>query len=291
MKTMSKKNINGPKIRLANKKFLAGLVKYLIISTGAAIFIFPLIWLVSSSLKTLDQLYILPPKLIFLPIQWRNYVIIWDYAPILRFLLNSLYVVIMTVIGSILSCSIVAYSFARLRWPGRDICFLLLLATMMIPYPVTIIPLYLIFNILGWIDSFKPLWIQSWFAGAFYVFLLRQFFLSIPRELEDAAKIDGCSYFGIYWRIILPLVKPALTTVAIFSFMGAWNDFIGPLIFINSTNKMTIALGLSFFLRAYGGEFHLMLAASTVMIVPVLLLFFFTQRYFIRGIVLTGLKG
>lgn len=285
------KNINRGKVRIVRKKFFIGLAKYLIISAGAAIFIFPFIWLVSSSLKTIDQLYILPPKLLYIPVQWKNYVIIWDYAPILRFLLNSAYLVFMSVIGSIISCSLVAYSFARLRWPGRDICFIILLGTMMIPFPVRVVPLYLIFNKLGWIDTFKPLWIEYWFAIPFYVFLLRQFFRSIPGELEDAAKIDGCTYFGIYWRIMLPLVKPALTAVALLCFMASWNDFIGPLIFISSTSKMTIALGLRFFQTAHTGEYHLMLAAAAVMTIPVLILFFFSQRYFIRGIVLTGLKG
>ena len=160
----------------------------------------------------------------------------------------------------------------------------------MIPYQVVMIPQFILFRHLGWIDTFKPLWIEYWFAMAVYVFLLRQFFLSVPRELEDAAKIDGCTYFAIYWRIMLPLVKPALITVTIFCFMASWNDFIGPLIFINSTNKMTIALGLRFFQTAHQGEYHLMLAAATVMTVPILALFFFSQRYFIRGIVLTGLK-
>lgn len=288
--SVSIRNIKRGEVRIMWKKFFIGLGKYVIISAGAAIFIFPFVWLVSSSLKTIDQLYILPPKLLYFPVQWKNYVIIWDYAPIFRFLLNSAYVVFMSVIGSVLSCSLVAYSFARLRWPGRDICFIILLATMMIPFPVRIVPLYLIFNKFGWIDTFKPLWIQYWFAVPFYVFLLRQFFRSIPIELEDAAKIDGCSHFTIYWRIILPLVKPALTAVAIFCFMASWNDFIGPLIFINSISKMTIALGLSFFQTTYEGEYHLMLAAATVMTIPVLVLFFLGQKYFIQGIVLSGLK-
>lgn len=288
---MSIKNINRRKVYIARKRFLIHLSKHLIVLAGAAIFIFPFLWLVSSSLKAIDQLYILPPKLIHLPLQWKNYVIMWSYAPVLRFLLNSTYIVFMSITGSIISCSLVAYSFARLRWPGRDIYFVILLSTMMIPFPVIIVPLYLIFSRLGWINTFKPLWVQYWVAVPLYVFLLRQFFLTIPRELEDAARMDGCSYFGIYWQIILPLAKPALMVVAIFGFMSSWNDFIGPLIFINSTDKMTIALGLRFFQTTYGGEFHLLLAAATVMTIPVLVLFLFGQRYFIQGIVLTGLKG
>ena len=227
----------------------------------------------------------------------------WDnYAEALRFLppeykfglvplWNTVYVSLLCIIGTVLSSSLVAYSFARLRWPGRDILFVVLLATMMLPAAVTMLPVFLIFRTLGWVDTLRPLWIGAFFGGAFNVFLLRQFFLTIPNELEDAAKIDGCSFFGIYWRIMLPLIKPALAALTIMSFMGAWNNFMGPLIYISSPEKMPLAYALQLFQGAHGGERPLMMAASTLVMLPVLTVFFFTQRYFIQGITLTGMKA
>lgn len=237
----------------------------------------------------------LRPVRVFSP-KWSN------YAEALRFLppeykkglvplWNTVYISILSIVGTLLSSSLVAYSFARLRWPGRDTLFVMLLATMMLPGAVTMIPVYLVFRALDWIDTLRPLWIGSFFAGAFNVFLLRQFFMTIPRDLEDAAKIDGCSFFGIYWRVMLPLVKPALAALTIMSFMAAWNNFMGPLIYISSPEKMPLAYALQLFQGAHGGERPLMMAASTLVMLPVLIVFFFTQRYFIQGITLTGMKS
>lgn len=229
-------------------------------------------------------------------LKWENYTEALDFLPAetlkgLVYVWNTVYVTMLSIIGTLLSSSLVAYSFARLRWPGRDTLFLVLLATMMLPGAVTMIPVFLIFRALGWVDTLRPLWIPSFFGGAFSVFLLRQFFMTIPMELEDAAKIDGCSYFGIYRRIMLPLIKPALAALTIMTFMGSWNNFMGPLIYINSPEKMTLAYGLQLFQGAHAAEYGLLMAASTLVMLPVLLVFFFTQRYFIQGITLTGIKG
>jgi multiple sugar transport system permease protein len=185
----------------------------------------------------------------------------------------------------------VAYAFARLRWPGRDILFLVLLGTMMLPGAVTMIPRFIIFKELGWVDTLLPLWVPSLFANAFDVFLLRQSLLTLPADLEDAAKIDGCGYFTIYWRIMLPLVKPAIAAIAIMHFLGTWNDFMGPLIYISSPDRMTGSYALRLFQSANSGEWALLLAAATLWTLPVVVLFFFAQRAFIEGIALTGMKN
>jgi multiple sugar transport system permease protein len=228
--------------------------------------------------------------------KWENYTDALEFLPAethkgLLYVWNTVYITLLSILGTVLSSSLVAYSFARLRWPGRDQLFVILLATMMLPGAVTMIPVFLIFRALGWYDTLRPLWVPAFFGGAFGVFLLRQFFMTIPNELEDAAKIDGCSYFGIYWRIMLPLIKPALAAITIMTFMGSWNNFMGPLIYINSPEKMTVAYALVLFSGAHSAEYGLMMAASTLVVLPVLLVFFFTQRYFIQGITLTGIKG
>lgn len=228
--------------------------------------------------------------------RWQNYSDALGFLPSetrygLVFLVNTLIIAILSVLGTVLSSSLVAYSFARLAWPGRDIVFGLVLATMMIPPAVTMMPNFLIFRALGWVDTLLPLWVPSFFGAAFSVFLLRQFFLGIPRELEDAAKIDGCSYFATYWRIMLPQVRPALAAVAITTFLGAWNNYQGPLIYISSPAKMPLSYALQLFQSQYGGEPGMLMAATVLVVLPVIALFFFTQRYFIQGLSLTGLGG
>lgn len=232
---------------------------------------------------------------VFAP-KWENY---WDALRFLPpetnyglvFLWNTLLLSVLSIIGTVLSSSLVAFAFSRLRWPGRDIWFVVLLATMMVPGAVTMLPVFVIFRALGWVDTLRPLWVPAFFGSAFNIFLLRQFFMTIPMDLEDAAKIDGCSYFGIYWRIMLPLIKPALAAVTIWTFMGAWNNFMGPLIYISSPEKMPLAYALQLFQSQHGGEPGMLMAAATMVMLPVLVLFFFTQRYFIEGVTLTGIKG
>jgi multiple sugar transport system permease protein len=227
---------------------------------------------------------------------WQNYPNALKFLPPetkkgLVYLGNTLQVSLLSIIGTLLASSMAAYSFSRLKWPGRDGLFLALLATMMLPAAVTMMPVFLIFRWLGWVDTLKPLWVPAFFGSAFNIFLLRQFFLGIPTELEEAARIDGCSYYAIFWRIMLPQLKPALAALTIMGFMGAWNDFRGPLIYISSPENQPLAYALQLFQTARSGEPGLLMAASAMVMLPVLLLFFFTQRYFIQGITLTGIKG
>ncbi|HEY3266350.1 MAG TPA: carbohydrate ABC transporter permease [Armatimonadota bacterium] len=230
-------------------------------------------------------------------IVWENYPKSLQYLPDethhgLVYLGNTLFITAMSIIGTLLTASMVAFAFARLRWPGKDGLFILLLSTMMLPYAVTMIPQFLIWQKLGFFNTLVPLWAGAFLGGgAFNIFLLRQFFMTIPSELEEAAKIDGCSYWRTFWTIMLPLVRPAMATVAIMTFMGSWNNFMGPLIYISSPTKMPVAYALQLYQSVHGGEFGLLMAASTMVMIPVLLVFFFCQRYFIQGITLTGLKG
>jgi multiple sugar transport system permease protein len=247
-------------------------------------------------LKTDAQFSAYPPIWIPHPALWSNYPRALSFLPPdshdgLVMLSNTLIIAIMSVIGTVLSSSLVAYGFARVKWPGRDWVFGLVLATMMLPGAVTMMPQFLIFRQLHWIDTLFPLWVPSFFASAFNVFFLRQFFLGIPAELEDAARIDGCGYFRTWWNVMLPLVKPALAAVAITTFLGSWKDFMGPLIYISSPEKLTLAYGLQLYNSSHGGEPGYLMAATTMVIVPVMLLFFFTQRYFTQGIALSGFGG
>jgi multiple sugar transport system permease protein len=255
------------------------------------LFLAPLLWMISSSLKANDQLFVAQPIWVPQPPRWENYPKALNYIPFFTYLKNTLFICGMCVIGSLLSCSLVAYGFSRIDWPGREPLFFVLLATMMLPAQVTMIPSFLLFRWLGWYGTYKPLIVPSFFASAFLVFLLRQFFLTIPKELSEAARIDGASEFTTFARVILPLAKPALATVALFTFLSHWNDFLGPLLYLKDQSKYTLALGLQQFLNAYRSEWGLLMAASTVVTVPIIVLFFFTQRTFIQGIAMTGTKG
>ena len=267
---------------------------YLLLFAGSVIFLFPLVWLISTSLKEVNQTMILPPQWIPHPVQWKNYyeILTNPDIPLLLYARNTLIICVLGVVGAVLSSAMVAYGFARIEWKGRNVLFGLTLATMMIPFPVTMIPLYAVFRQLHWIGTFKPLWLPAWFGGAFNIFLLRQFFMTIPYDLSEAARIDGCSEFRIFRQIIIPLCRPALTVVALFYFMGAWNDFLGPLIYLTRQETFTLSLGLQFFQSQHGGtQWHHLMAASTLMVCPIIILFFFTQKTFIQGIAMTGLKG
>lgn len=223
--------------------------------------------------------------------RWNNYAEVFEKVPFFLYAVNTIIVCVLGVFGVVLSSALVAYGFAKIPWKGRDTFFMLTLATMMIPFPVVMIPLYSVFKHLHWIDTLKPLWLPYFFGSAFNIFLLRQFFMTIPNSLIDAARIDGCSEFEIFWKVILPLSKPVLAVVALFHFMFAWNDFMGPLIYLTNQENYTLSLGLQVFQSQHGGtEWHLLMAASTMVILPVLILFFFTQKTFIQGITLSGLK-
>jgi len=256
-------------------------------------FLAPLAWMVSTSLKPLNETMSLPPRWVPSVVQWKNYPeaieemrYFWRYAG------NSLFLCLMCVAGTVISSSLVAYGFSRIEWRGRDKVFMVLLATMMIPFPVVMVPIFGLFKDLGWIGTFKPLWVPTFFASAFNVFLLRQFFLGLPKDISEAARIDGCSELGIFFRIILPLCKPALLVVALFQFLFTWNDFLGPLLYLTDQKNFTLALGLQSFQSQQGGTaWHHLMAASTLVVLPVIILFFFTQKSFIEGIATTGGKN
>ncbi len=272
------------------KSWQKGLV-YLLLIVGAVMFMIPFLWMLSSSFKELPQIFVYPPQWIPNPLRPQNYIEALAKMNFLVALKNTLTITVLCLIGQVGSASLVAYGFSRLRFPGRDFLFMLVLSTMMVPAQVTMIPQFILFRELGWVDTFKPLIVPAFFGGgAYFIFLLRQFFLTIPKELEDAARIDGCSTSRIYRQIMLPLAKPALITVSIFSFMHHWNDFMGPLIYLNSEHKRTLAIALQSFPGQFTSEWNLLMAASVVVLIPVLILFFTLQRYFVEGIVLTGLK-
>lgn len=270
---------------------------YVIILALCAMFAFPLFWTFMSSLKTIPEMFTYPPVLVPEVPQWGNYAQVLNIKyPVGRWFFNSVLVVLLTTSGSIITASIVAYSFARFDYRGRDTLFMITLATLMLPAEVTLIPQFVLFHKLGWINTIKPLWVPHWFGGgAFAIFLMRQFFLSLPRDLDEAALIDGAGYLRIFWSILLPLCKPILATLAIIIIISSWSDFLGPLIYLNSPEKFTISVGLQFFnaVPEVGGEpmQHLLMAACTMSMIPVIAIFFVGQRYFVQGIVMSGIKG
>ncbi|QPC85193.1 carbohydrate ABC transporter permease [Phototrophicus methaneseepsis] len=252
----------------------------------------PFFWLLTSSFKTQNQIFQYPPAWIPDPFVPENYVNALTYKPFHLYLRNSLFIAGMNVLAVTLSASFVGYGFARIRFPGRDLWFGVVMATLFLPYAILIVPSFIIFSRLGWVDSFLPLIVPQFFGGgAFNIFLMRQFFRTIPEDIADAARMDGCSEFGVYGRIFLPLAKPALITIAIFTFLHAWNDLLGPIIYLRSPEHFTVAAGLASFRSQTDISWDLQLAAATAMTLPVIVLFFFSQRYFIQGIVMTGLKG
>jgi multiple sugar transport system permease protein len=262
----------------------------------AILFALPFLWTLGSSLKPMTEIFQFPPTLWPNEPRWANYTDVFRIAPFGRFIYNTAYITAFAMIGQILSASAVAYGFSRFRFPGRDMLFFVVLSTMMLPWQVTIVPTFLLFRYLGWINTYYPLIVPSFFGGgAFYIFLLRQFFLTIPRDLDEAAKIDGASSVRIFWNILLPLAKPALATVAIFSFIEHWNEFIGPLIFLNSPEKYTVSIGLRHFtsspFESDEPREAILMAASLIVALPPLVLFFVAQKYFVQGIVTTGIKG
>ena len=268
---------------------------YLVAILLAFIFIVPFYWTVATSFKSPQEIFVFPPTWIPEQIRWQNYVLVWQRVPYGVFVMNSTIVTVFSAIGQTLASAVVAYGFARYRFPGRDFLFLLTLATLILPREVTLIPTFLLFRNLGWIDTLLPLIVPHFLGGAFYIFLLRQFFLGLPRELDEAARIDGAGALRTLWSIILPLSKPALATSAILSFLYHWNEFLEPLIFLNSTENFTLPVGIRYFqlLGSQGGEpmVQLLMAASLMMTLPCVLLFFFGQQYFVRGVVMSGLKG
>jgi ABC-type glycerol-3-phosphate transport system permease component len=266
-------------------------IAYFFLLIGSFCFVLPLLWMFSTSLKPDAEVFEFPPRFLPTSWDWNNYYLAWTALPFNTYLINTCIVTFSNVLGNLISCSLPAYGFARLRARGSNILFMLVLATMMVPFQVTLIPTFILFSKLGWVNTLLPITIPAWFGWPFSIFLLRQFFMGLPRELDDAARIDGCSYFRIYWNIILPLSKPALATIAIFGFIGNWNNFLGPLIYINKQELYTLALGLNLFRGQFVTYYNQLMAVSILALAPILIVFFFTQKQFIQGIALTGLKG
>jgi len=264
-----------------------------VILLGVGVILFPIGWMVSTSLKTRMETLAMPPIWIPKELQWINYKEALTLNPFGLYFMNTTFrYVIWVVVGETLSCSFIAFGFARLRSPLRNALFMLLLATMMLPAEVTLIPTYVLFSKIGWTNSFRPLVVPAFFGSAYLIFMLRQFYMGIPKEYDEAAIIDGASYLGIWWRIILPMSKPALGAVSIMSFMWHWRQYQGPLIYLSDNNKYTLSLGLSMFRAPFGGTpWHWLMAASLVVILPCVVMFFIFQRYFIQGIVISGVKG
>jgi len=268
-------------------------LSHLLLAGGGLLMLVPFFWLVSSSLKAPFDIYAFPPKWIPDPILWQNYVEVFEAVTVLQYTVNTLFITVLSTLGAVISSSMAAYAFARLRFKGRDAIFGIILATVMLPFVVTMIPLYILFSRLGWVGTFAPLIVPDWFGGAITIFLLRQFFRTIPMELEDAARIDGASRPRIFAFVILPLSRPALTVVTVLAFLNHWNDFLGPLIYLPKRDMYTLALGLNALQYFEGGLdwTHYVMVLATLMVLPVVLIYFLAQRALVEGIVLTGLKG
>ena len=267
-------------------------IKYLALGLFSLFFLLPWVWMLSTSLKNPEELSLYPPIWIPNPVRWDNYVTAFSEGALGWYLWNTVVVTVPSVCGAVLSNALIAYGFARIAWPGRDYVFALVLATLILPDFVTFIPLYLIFRDLNWLNTYAPLILPLFLGSPFFIFLLRQFFMGLPAELSDAAHVDGASEFLIFLRIILPLALPALAVVALFQFIGSWNDYFGPLIYLNDIDKYTISLGIANMESSYGfSNFAWIMAATCMSVLPIVVLFFFAQRTFIEGIALTGLKG
>jgi multiple sugar transport system permease protein len=291
----SDRTVGSPSVR--RQRTLINFITYLLLGLGAAIVLVPFWWMVKTSLTAQTRLFEFPPQLIPDPVVWRNYIEAWNALPVsfTRFTANTIFITVLAMTAEIFTCSLVAYGFARFRFPGRNFIFLLMLSTMMLPGVVTLVPTFILWRELKLIDTYDPMTLGAWFAwGPSYSFLLRQFFWSLPKEIEEAARIDGANTFQIYWHIMLPLVRPALLAIAVLSFIGNWNNFMGPLIYLNSGEKYPLIMALKFFEQSLSKEaplFHYMMAMTTMMSFPLLMLYFFMQRTLIEGITAGAVKG
>jgi len=277
-------------VGLSARQIISKIFVYALLAIGSIVILLPLQWMISTSLKPLSHVFRFPPEFWPQKIVWENYPHALTQLPFDLYFANTMFIVVLCLLGELIVSSVVAYAFSRLRWRGRNALFIVVLATMMVPRQVTMIPEVIVFKQLGIIETLWPLILPSWFGNPFYIFLLRQYFLTHSRELDQAAVIDGCSRFGVFWRITMPMSKPVLGAVAIFSFQFHWNDFFRPLIFLLDQDKYTLALGLRFFQGTYGTEWNSLMAVSLVVMLPLIIVFFFAQKYFIQGVVFTGYK-
>jgi ABC-type glycerol-3-phosphate transport system permease component len=269
------------------------IVVYTLLIILSLIFLFPLFWMITTALKPESQIFLWPPRWIPDPPVWQNFVDAFSNPrlPFGTFIGNTLFIELFEISGRLVSCTLVAYGFARLRAPGKNVLFTILLATLMLPNAAILLPRYILFSEFGWVNTFLPLIVPPWFGEAYAIFLMRQFFMTIPRELEEAAIIDGANTLQIIWRIIVPLSMPVLSVIAILTFKDTWNDFMNPLLYLSEPSKYTVAVGLAYFNGQYNVQMNLLMAASVVLMLPVVILFLFAQRSFVEGISLTGLKG
>lgn len=277
---------------IARRQWIGGIATYIVLFAGAIVLMIPFFWMLSTSLKTLDEVNTWPITWIPSQLVWQNYFDVFELTPFARFLLNSIILAAGGITGSILSCSLAGFGFARLRFPGRSFLFFVMLTTLMMPAWVVIVPHFMMFNAIGWLDTFLPIIVPSFFGNAFYIFLFRQYFMGIPRELEDAARVDGCSTFRIFWQIFLPMSLPVVATVAIFAFFYYWNDLLYPLVYFRSQQNFPVSLGMRMFQTANFNVIHYprMMAAALMSLVPCVLLFSVAQRLFIQGVVITGVE-
>jgi multiple sugar transport system permease protein len=273
------------------KDRIRGIVIHIALIPAAFVFLLPFLWMLSTALKPDSQLDAYPPIWIPNPLQWSNFPKTVTYVPFFLYLRNTLIISISSMVGVVISSALAAYSLARIHWPGRQVLFLMTIATLMLPFQVTLIPVFLVFKNLGWVGDFRPLILPQFFGYAYYIFLMRQFFSSIPQELSEAAYIDGANEFRIFWSVVLPLAKPALATVAVFQFIRSWTDYLGPLIYLNDQQLYTLQLGLYQYSSQYGREWGLLMAAAVLITLPVIIVFFLTQRTFVQGVTLSGIKG
>lgn len=267
-----------------------GVLQLVLLAIGVS-FVMPLYWMVLTSLKPDAQIFVYPPVWWPARFVWSNYPQGLTYVPFFLYMRNSTVYAVLAVVGALFSNPLAAYGFSRLAWPGRDAFFVVTISTLMLPYTVTLIPVFVIYRHLGWVNTYLPLVVPAFLGSPFYIFLLRQFMLTIPRELSEAARMDGANELGIYWRIILPLIRPALAAVALFEFTRAWKDFLGPLIYLNSDKLYVVSVGLQQYKQEFNTQWAFLMAASTAATLPIIVLFYLTQRTFIQGIALTGIKG
>ncbi|MBO7745331.1 carbohydrate ABC transporter permease [Paenibacillus sp. MWE-103] len=273
------------------RKLAGSTVSHLVLAALSAACLVPFLWMISTSLKTKAGMWEFPPRWIPSPPLWHNYQDAFTLAPFGTYVANTLTLEALTIAGQVISCTLIAYGFSRFRFRGRDALFFLMLATMLIPEQVTMIPTFLFYSKLNWIDTYLPLVVPAFFGNAFYVFLMRQFLLTIPKDLDEAAKIDGANELQILWRVLVPILRPSLTIIVVYTFTGVYNDFLSPLIYLNSPEKFTLAIGLANFVSSRSTEWNLLMAASTVILIPLLVIYYVAQKNLIGGIASLGIKG
>lgn len=274
-----------------NRKKVKKAILFVVMALVTFVFLIPIYWMVISSLKDNVSIFKIPPELFPKKLYFKNYLEAIEYIPFIKFTKNTIFVSVLSTFGLLLSCPMVAYALAKLKWKGRQVYFIIMLSTMLLPFHVQMVPLYMLYKKLGWIGTYLPLIVPNFFGSALYIFLLRQFMIGIPKELSESAIIDGAGHFRIYGTIVMPLIKPAMFSVALFAFLANWSDFLGPLIFVNQESRYTLSIGLTFYKGTKQTEWAYLLAACTMFTVPIAVLYFFTQRRFIEGITFTGIKG